>query len=75
MSDYTPLIVNIVIIEEHIQTRKCTMVKNSKEEENFIAELIGAIKRLSTENILSKEVLEQIIQKFANNMDRIWSDI
>ena len=60
-----------MIIEEHIQTRKYTMVKNSKEEENFVAKLIRAIKRLSIENIPSKEVLEQIVQTFANNIDRI----
>jgi len=47
------------------------LVKNSKEEENFITELIGAITRLNTENIPSKGVLEQIIQIFANNTDKI----
>jgi len=46
-------------------------VYNSQEEENFIADLIRAIKRLNIENILSKEVLKQIIQTFANNTDRI----
>jgi len=56
-SDHTPLTVDITIMEEHIQTRKCTLVKNSKEEENFITELIGVITRLNTENIPSKEVL------------------
>ena len=69
--DHALLTVNIMIIEEHIQTRKHIMVKNSKEEENFIAKLIRAIKRLSIENIPSKEVLEQIVQTFANNIDRI----
>ena len=58
ISDHAPLTVNIAISEEHIQTRKHTIVKNSEEEENFIAELIRAI---NTENIPSKEVLEQII--------------
>jgi len=70
-SNHTPLTVDITIMEEHIQTRKCTLVKNSKEEENFITELIGAITRLNTENIPSKGVLEQIIQIFANNTDKI----
>ena len=48
------------------------MVKNSKKEENFIAKLIKAITRLNTENISSKEILEQVIQTFANNTNRIW---
>ena len=50
-----------MIYEEHIQTRKDTIVKNSKEEENFITELIKAIKELNTENISNVEVLKQII--------------
>ena len=70
--DHASLTVNIAIIEEHIQTKKHTLVKNSKKEENFIAKLIKVITRLNTENISSKEILEQVIQKFANNTDRIW---
>jgi len=65
------LTVSIAVTKEHIQTRKCIIVKNSKEKDKFIAELIGAIKRLNTENIPSKEVLEKIVQTFANDTDRI----
>ena len=60
-SGHTPLTVNIAIFEEHVQTRKHMIVKNSKEEESFIEELIRAIKGLNTENIQSKEILEHII--------------
>jgi len=60
-SDHAPLTINISIFEEHIQTRKWTLVKKSKEEESFIKELIKAIKKLNIENIQSKEVLEQAI--------------
>jgi len=60
-SNHVPLTINIEIFEEHIQTRKCTIVKNSEEEENFVNKLIGAIKELNMENIQSKEVLEHII--------------
>ena len=71
LSDYALLTINIEIIKEHIQTRKHTLVKKSKEEVNFITKLIRVITRLNMENIPSKEILEQIIQIFTNNMNRI----
>jgi len=60
-SDYTLLTINITILEEDIQIRKHTIIKNNKEEDNFIIKLIKAIKGLNTEDIQSKEVLEHII--------------
>jgi len=72
LSDCTLLTVNIVIIVEHIQTKKHIIVKNSKKEKNFIAELIEAIKRPNIEHISSKETLEQTVQEFAKNTDKIW---
>jgi len=69
-SDHTPLNINISIFEEHIQTRKRMLIKNSKEE-FFIKELMEAIERLNIENIQSKEVFEQIVQLFTSNTERI----
>ena len=66
-----PFIIKITIIEEYIQTKKCILVKNSEEEENFITKLIKAFTRLNTENIHSIETLEQVIQTFANNTDSV----
>ena len=43
-----------MIIKEHVQTKKHTLVRNSKEEEKFIAELIDAIAKLNTKNISNK---------------------
>ena len=63
---------NIAIFEEHIQTKKCTIVKDSKEEENFANELINTIKRLNMENIPHKEALENIMHTFVNHIERIW---
>ena len=70
--DYIPLTVNITIFEKNIQTKKCTIVKNSEEENNFIIELIKAIKKLNTENFQSKEALEHIVQSFTDCIERIW---
>jgi len=71
-SDHTPLTVDIAIIEKHIQTKKYIIIKNSKEENNFLAKLIEFIKRLNTKHISSKENLEQIVQEFADDMEKIW---
>ena len=55
------LIVNIMIFEEYIQTKKQTIIKNSEEERNFIAELTEFVKRLNIKHITSKKNLEQVI--------------
>ena len=70
-SDHTPLMVNILIFEEHIQTRKQTIIKNSKEM-RFITKIIKSVKRLNLDHIKSKEDLEQLVQEFMHNTDKIW---
>jgi len=55
------LTVNISIFKENIQTKRYTLVKNNKEEDNFIIKLIEAIKGLNTSNIQNKEELKDII--------------
>jgi len=66
------LTVDIAIIEKHIQTKKCIIIKNNEKERNFITELIKIIKYLNTEQISSKEILEWIVQQFADNTERTW---
>jgi len=45
-------------MEEYVQTKKHTLVKNSKEQERFIEKLINTIAKLNTNNISNKEILE-----------------
>jgi len=71
LSGYAPFTIKITIIEEYIQTKKHILVKNSEEDENFIAKLIKAFTRLNTEDIHSTETLEQVIQTFANDTDSV----
>ena len=71
-SDHALLIVKILIFEEDIQTRKHTIVKKSKEEYNFVVDIMNLIKGLNTNHINSKDYLEVIIQDFANNANNIW---
>jgi len=70
--DHTPLMVNILIFEEHIQTRKQTIIKDSKEEMRFITKIIKSVKRLNPDHIKSKEDLKQLVQEFMHNTDKIW---
>ena len=60
------------MLEECIQTKKQSLIKNSEEETHFIDELINSIKGLNIESIQSIDALEAIIQLLSNNIDRIW---
>jgi len=51
--------VNISIDEEHIPIKICTIIKNSKDEHNFIAKLINSIKRHYTESLMNKDDLNR----------------
>ena len=61
LSDYILLTVKILIKKKHIQARKQTIIKNSKEEINFIAKITKSVKRLKTNYINSKKDLESIV--------------
>jgi len=71
-SDYTPLSVDIAIFKENIQTKKHIIIKDSKEENNFVSDLIEANKGLNIDDIQSKEGLKHIVQTFTDFMERIW---
>ena len=70
--DYDPITVNISIIEEHVQTKKQSLIKNSEEESHFINKLVYFLKSINTESIQSIDTFETIIQTFASNIYRIW---
>ena len=59
--DHTSLTVIISIIEESIQDKQQTIVRNSKEEKKFVAELINTIRNIDTIDISSKELLEETV--------------
>ena len=61
LSDYTLLTVNIFIIENFVSEKWCTIIKNSKEEDKLIAELIEAIKKIDTEQLSNKVSLELVV--------------
>ena len=71
-SNHIPLSVDIAIFKENIQTKKHTIIKDSEEEDNFVSNLIEAIKGLNMDDIQIKEDLKHIIQTFADCMKKIW---
>ena len=56
--DHAPLVVDIHITKEFIQDKRCTIVKNSKEKEEFTSDLIEAIKKINISYLVNKESLE-----------------
>jgi len=64
--------VKILIFKENFQTRKHTIVKNSKEEHNFVANVKNLIRDLNILYINSKEDFENVVQEFTNNINEIW---
>ena len=64
-SDYTSLTIIIPIVEEHVQTKKCTIVKSSDKKHTFIKELTESIKNINTADIGNIVCLDSIINEFA----------
>ena len=71
-SNYTPIIINILIFDEYIQIKKQSLIKNSDEKNYFIEELANIIKQMNMSSIQSTKALENIIQMLAINIDSTW---
>jgi len=71
LSDHAPLLV-CIIIEEVIQDRKQTIVKNSEEEKELINKLRNRISYINIINILNCKILECITQEFAFITEKLW---
>jgi len=65
--------ITIPIIEEHITTRKRTLIKNSVEEDDFVNEVIALFSKVDTSNISSISDLDEIVLSWADIVDRSWS--
>jgi len=61
LSDHAPLIVDTSIIEEFIPKKQHIIIKNSEEEDKFITDIIKAIKKINTEQISGKDLLELVV--------------
>jgi len=71
LSDHAPLSVHIIIKEEIIQEKKLNIVKNSKEEKEFINELRNGISCINMTNIFNYKKLEEMTQEFTSIVKKL----
>ena len=67
-----PLIINIPIFEESIQTSKLAISPNSKQETDFIKDVISNFSKLDISNIESIDKLEQIVIQLSVIVEQMW---
>ena len=72
ISNHTSLTITISIVEEHIQTKKHTIIKYSEEEHTFVKELIEVIRNIDNNNIFDVDYLDSIVLEFASLIENIW---
>ena len=70
--DYAPFMVTIPIVEEHVEKSKWTIAKNSKEEANFVNEIVTSFSYMDALTISNIDKLEEVVLKFANIVDWAW---
>jgi len=58
-------------MEEVMQEKRYTIIKNSEKEVNFISELINTIENIDTSSIPNKESFETIAQDYVRISESI----
>jgi len=69
-SDYAPLLIDIPIFEEIIQTSKLTLAPKSDHETAFIKDIISNFKILDTSNIEDISKLEWVVNQLRMIIDQ-----
>jgi len=70
-SDYTLLLITILIAEININLRKRTIVKNSDKKDLFIKKVIASFVKLDMLNILENYQLEKVVTDFADIVESV----
>jgi len=72
LSDHAWITIDISIIEEHISTKRQSLIKGSDEESLFLEKLTQSIKNLDTLSIQNSDILEEIVQNLLIEIKDIW---
>ena len=73
VSNYAPLTISIPILEEYIQTKKHTIIKDSDEEKKFISEPIKSFNVIDTFNITNTNSLKSSVQFITHVIESLWA--
>jgi len=68
-SDHTSLTITILIEEQHILNRKCSIIKGSMEEKAFIKDMIKNITIIDTSYLTNIKSLEKAVDLFAKAIE------
>ena len=72
-SDHAPLVIDITIFEEIIQTSKFTLTPKSEQETAFIQDIILNLKSLDMSNIDNIDKLEQAVYQVGTIINQAWA--
>ena len=72
-SNHAPLVIDIPITEEIIQTSKLTLAPKSEQETAFIQDIILNFKHLNMSNIMDTEEIEQAVNRLRSIIDQAWT--
>jgi len=72
-SDHAPLIINIPINDEFINSSKLSIAPNSEQETAFIKDLITVFENAETNNIANKDNLEDIVNHIETSINWAWT--
>ena len=71
-SDHASLTIIIPIVKEHINSGKCSIIKDSKEESTFIKDLTTFIRNINIFNMSDITSLDRAVNEFANTVENAW---
>ena len=70
--DHAPLSVSIAIADENIDLFMLSITKNSKEESNFIEDVLCAIKSIEILDLSDSSKLKEVTSSLTSSINYIW---